>query len=491
MADHQNRRAAVKQRAQNLRKGAAKGRVHTLGRLVQQQNVRVQQQNFRQRRALLFAARQVIWVPLHQILQSAKRRHACHLLCALCARKARAVQNLQQVLPYRAFHEQRLHLLGQQRRAAMERTFAPPGAVQSRQDRQRRALARAVAAQQRQKLAAPQGKIQPLHRVGPVFFIAEPDLFGAQDLFAHGRDLLRRKRMQRMLPRTLLQIAPSLAHGHGAVPCSLHRSPDAHGLRHGAEKVAALPQRASQRRGRAAVQNTPALQHRRARSQRQRFVQPVLRQDHRGAQFPVDAPQRRQKIRRRNGIEAAGWLVQQQHLRLHRHHGSQIQQLLLPAGEFAHAPVKPVLDPEKRRHFRHAPPDHRRFIAQALQAEGQLVPHLVRDQLVFRILLHKADLLRAAAPVQIIQRAAPEPNVARSSSVGRQFRLQQAQQCGFSAAGRAAKHQKLPLLHRERYTAQRLPRLLRIGKTHIAECKRFHCLSSLPFRYSGVQHSAP
>ena len=71
------------------------------------------------------------------------------------------------------------------------------------------------------------------------------------------------------------------------------------------------------------------LQRQHAVAQRQGFLQPVLAQDDRCAELAADARHGVQKIGGRNGVELGCRLVEQQHARLQRHDGGQIQKLLL------------------------------------------------------------------------------------------------------------------------------------------------------------------
>ena len=66
------------------------------------------------------------------------------------------------------------------------------------------------------------------------------------------------------------------------------------------------------------------------------IFQPVFTNQDGGSQFPVDAPQGLQKVRCRNGVQLAGWLIQDQHIRLQHHNGCQIQKLFLSAGKLGH-----------------------------------------------------------------------------------------------------------------------------------------------------------
>ena len=60
------------ERAENLSERLLELRVQTLCRLVEEQNVGVQQKNFRQRGTLLFAAGKVVGVTIEQVCQLAK-----------------------------------------------------------------------------------------------------------------------------------------------------------------------------------------------------------------------------------------------------------------------------------------------------------------------------------------------------------------------------------------------------------------------------------
>jgi hypothetical protein len=82
--------------------------------------------------------------------------------------------------------------------------------------------------------------------------------------------------------------------------------------------------------------------------------------------------------------------------------------------------VKPGLDTEEAGHLRHAAPDGGGVVPQALQPEGQLVPHLVGDDLVFRRLLHEANAGRLRPLVDAVQRGTLEQNFSCPDAMGRQ-----------------------------------------------------------------------
>ena len=60
-------------------------------------------------------------------------------------------------------------------------------------------------------------------------------------------------------------------------------------------------------------------------------VQPMFGQQHRHAELPVDALDGVEKASCRKRVEHARRLVENQKLRIHRHHGREVQHLLLPA----------------------------------------------------------------------------------------------------------------------------------------------------------------
>ena len=77
MADHEDRHAGRLQRPQNLSENLLELRVQPLCRLVKEQNVRVQKQDFCQRRALLLAAGKVIRMAVEQFGQFAEGNDLC------------------------------------------------------------------------------------------------------------------------------------------------------------------------------------------------------------------------------------------------------------------------------------------------------------------------------------------------------------------------------------------------------------------------------
>ena len=216
----------------------------------------------------------------------------------------------------------------------------------------------------------------------------------------------------------------------------------------------------------------------------------MLAEQHRRAKLAVDLPEDGQKFRRGDRVQLARRLVQDQKIRLHDHHGRQIQHLLLPAGEGRDVPVKPVFNAEERGHLGHAPPDDRRLIAEAFQPECQLVPDLVGHKLVVDILLHEADPPAAVRLRKASQRLTVQQDLTHFFAVRREGGLQLPQQRALSAAGRPAEHKKFAALHRQRDAAQRRLVLSGVGKAEIVDFQEFHFLASQASMAHGVSASA-
>ena len=170
------------------------------------------------------------------------------------------------------------------------------------------------------------------------------------------------------------------------------------------------------------------LQRQHAVAQRQGLLQPVLTQDDRCAELAADARHGVQEIGGRDGVELGCRLVEQQYARLQRHDGGQIQKLLRPPDRASTGRENHSSMPKKARHLRHAAADDRGGKAEALHAEGQLVPYAVRDDLLVRLLQHKADLGGLPPCIESGKRLTEEGDLARKAAVRRQRGLQRAQQ---------------------------------------------------------------
>ena len=151
------------------------------------------------------------------------------------------------------------------------------------------------------------------------------------------------------------------------------------------------------------------------------ILQPMLRDNDGGSQFDVDLTDSIQKIRCCNGIQLAGRLIQNQYLRLHRHNGRQIQKLLLTAGKGRYIFMKPALNTKIAGHFRHPQPHSLLIAAQRLQAESQLMPNLICDDLVIGILHHEADFCRLLRLIYLFQMLPVKAHLTASLTVRSQY----------------------------------------------------------------------
>ena len=84
---------------------------------------------------------------------------------------------------------------------------------------------------------------------------------------------------------------------------------------------------------RTVAQQSAVVHQQNPAAQGEDLLQPVLRDEDRRPQFPVDPAQGREKVRRGDGVKLARRLVQDQHRGVHRHDRRQVQQLLLSAGQ--------------------------------------------------------------------------------------------------------------------------------------------------------------
>ena len=118
------------------------------------------------------------------------------------------------------------------------------------------------------------------------------------------------------------------------------------------------------------------------------------------------------------------------------------------------------------------------------------MPDLIRDDLILRALLHKANLLGLFALGQHVEVSAVKKDFTVSASMRREDSFQLPQKRTFAAARGAAKHQKLARLDGQRQVGDCVLFLFRIRKAQVLDCKDFHCLSSFRSRITGVSTSA-
>ena len=144
VADHNDGHTPGQQPVQDLRQLVLKGGVQALGGLVQQQHVRLQQQDLRQSRPLLLSPGQVIGVAAQQAGDAAQTAHPLH--------RRPVPAHVQQILLHRLLQKQRSGVLGQQGCSPVADDLSPLGPVHPGQQGEGGGLARPVAPQQSQKL---------------------------------------------------------------------------------------------------------------------------------------------------------------------------------------------------------------------------------------------------------------------------------------------------------------------------------------------------
>ena len=183
------------------------------------------------------------------------------------------------------------------------------------------------------------------------------------------------------------QPGPALPDGQGAVPlpfCPVkHTDGRGHSGKHivflFVEELADVP-------GGIVCDHLAAIHHDRPVRIGENILQPVLCDDNGSAKLRIDLTDGVEKIRCGNGVKLAGRLVQNQNFRLHCHNGSKIQKLLLTAGEGGNILMKPILDAEIASHLRHPGAHGLLVAADGLQTECQLMPYLIRYDLIVGIL---------------------------------------------------------------------------------------------------------
>ena len=141
--------------------------------------------------------------------------------------------------------------------------------------------------------------------------------------------------------------------------------------------------------------------------------------------------------------------------------------------------MKPALNAEIARHFGDAQ-THRRLIQpKAFQPERQFMPHLIRNDLMIRILHHVGDSAALRAQIQRFDRLILKQDRARLFAVRRENRLQMPKQRGFAAAGFADDRQKFAALHAQAYILQyRLIGAGRITEIQILDIEMCHAIFS-------------
>ena len=141
--------------------------------------------------------------------------------------------------------------------------------------------------------------------------------------------------------------------------------------------------------------------------------------------------------------------------------------------------MKPTLDAEIAGHLRHTQAHGFLVAAQALQAEGQLVPDLIGNDLAVRVLHDETDFRGLLAQVRPIQGRTVVEDGPLPVSVGGEDGFQVPQKGGFAAARLTAQGNIFPLLHLQGNTLQRgMLRVCGVGKGQIFDRKLCHRIAS-------------
>ena len=399
--------------------------------------------------------------------------------------------HLREVFPHGLFHKQTLGVLRQHGNAAAEELlravflhrlaeepdFPAVWAADAADGLERCGLASTVAAENGVNFPGGDLRGHAAQDVPAVFFIPEPQFLQAQRRIFDFRRGARRFGLElRRGGEFAAQPIPSLPDGQRAFSGAACAVKDAHGRGHGGEHgILLLKEQLPDVRGCVVRDDLSAVHHDGAVGVGENILEPVLGDDDRRAELGVDLAHGVEKIACGDGVELARRLVEDQHLRLHRHDGSKIQKLLLPAGKRGDVAVEPVLNAEIAGHFRHARAHGRLVAAETFEPERELVPDLVRDDLVVRVLHHEANLRGLVAPRHLRERRAAEKDLAAALAVRREHRFEMAQQRGLAAAGAAAEHEKFPRADAQRNAVERELALRRgMRKGQILDIEMFH-----------------
>ena len=220
VTDHDDTYTPVGQFLQNFCKGDFEIIVHTFGRLVQQKNLRVLEQDLCQSGSLLFAAGQIVGMSVQESFQTAKRNHfsnpACHLMEFLSG------EHRQEFLPHILFYQKHLGILGQCRDLfCIAGHLTPVGLPDTAEDGQCCTLTCTVAAENTQQFARIGLHGHAFQDVRGIFFIPEPDLIQRDHGVTHwlfGRPFLDLGQCMFFCPVGQLISSVADRHGTGRIP---------------------------------------------------------------------------------------------------------------------------------------------------------------------------------------------------------------------------------------------------------------------------------
>ena len=214
----------------------------------------------------------------------------------------------------------------------------------------------------------------------------------------------------------------------------------------------------------------------------------MLAQNNCCSEFVINSADGSEKFMRRNRVKLTCRLIQYKHTRLHYHYRSKVKELLLSARKLIGFLMKPALYSEKRRHFRHLGAYLLRFHSEAFKPERQLVPYLIRYNLIIRILHHKSDFRCLHSFAHALYRHIIIQYFTRHISVRRNRRLKHPKQSCFSAARFAANRHKLTAFYRKSNIIERVHTPCRIGKAQIFDFIYFHFITSVISAAIGIDN---
>ena len=183
MAHHEHGDAPALEGLEDHGKDLLEFRVQPLGRLVQEQDFRVQKQHFRQGRPLLLTSGEVVGVPIQQLLQAAELHRSRYPVLLVFLFQLHAPEDLKQILPDRFLHKQCLRILWQGAYPAVQLDFASVGLLQATNQGKGSGLAGAVAAHEGQEFAFLHSEAYALHHVWQVLVVFEPNVLQGDGSF--------------------------------------------------------------------------------------------------------------------------------------------------------------------------------------------------------------------------------------------------------------------------------------------------------------------
>ena len=471
--------------------------IYALGRFVQKEQFRLRRQHFGQRHQLLLAAGQVVGVFVHKAVYVVRKRPGALArilkLLAHCVLKEYGLDVLREhgkAVPVEGLVLVIADVLAEHFDSAAVRL------VEACRGAQARGLAAAVASQYAEYLALLYAQCRSAEHIVKILSVAEPDVVELHrgnvlvccSVVSRGPEVFRRAavlRFSRSRKHRLYVVSErfrpgaAFAYRKRAVALAAHDLKEPYRAGHRRQKVRSVRDLLAHLPCRSVVQKPPLVHDKQPARRRDDFLQTVLDHYYGKAHVRVEFADRCDKIGRRNGVQLAGGLVQDQQTRLHHHYGRQVQKLLLAAGKIRDVHLEPVFYVEIAGDLRHPAADDVLRHPQVLQPEGQLVPDLVRHYLMLRP-LHDETHSGGRSPCVYIRKGhAVQQHLAADVSHGDQLLFEHAKKRGLSAARRTADSHESSLVHAETDAAYGILFAEGVFETQISDCKDLHLASSL------------